>query len=153
MNTELAPGGRHVVVTGTASDSHTWNLVFLQLLMEELGHTVTNLGPCVPETDLVDHCRRVRPALIVMSSVNGHGVQDGLRAIAALRGAPDLTDVPVVIGGKLGIAGTDNARGARRLREAGFDGVFDDESGLSLFRSYVEALPSAPRPLLVGGGS
>ncbi len=153
MSTELVPGGRHVVVTGTASDSHTWNLVFLQLLMEELGCTVTNLGSCVPEADLVDHCRRVRPALIVMSSVNGHGVQDGLRAIAALRSTPDLADVPVVIGGKLGIAGADNARGAHRLRAAGFDGVFDDESGLGLFRSYVAALPSAPQPVLVGSGS
>lgn len=33
--------GLDVVVSTMASDSHTWNLVFLQLVLEELGHRVT----------------------------------------------------------------------------------------------------------------
>ncbi|MGQ4416103.1 methylaspartate mutase, partial [Streptomyces sp. SAS_269] len=34
-----------VVVSSLASDAHTWNLVFLQLLIEESGFDVVNLGP------------------------------------------------------------------------------------------------------------
>ncbi|GAA2039536.1 cobalamin B12-binding domain-containing protein [Catenulispora yoronensis] len=130
------------IVTGTASDAHTWNLVFLQLLLEELGHEVANLGPCVPDAELVDACRRTAPSLVVVSSVNGHGVSDGLRVIRRLREQRGLDGTPIVIGGKLGISGADNARHADRLLAAGFDGVFDDAAGLSLFQSYVTALPA-----------
>ncbi|WP_149828629.1 cobalamin-dependent protein [Streptomyces tailanensis] len=92
---------RTVVVTSMASDSHTWNLVFLQLLLEELGHDVVNLGPCVPDDLLVTRCAAIRPAFVVISSVNGHGCQDGLRVIRRLRSHPGLFAMPVVIGGKL----------------------------------------------------
>ena len=37
-----------VLLTGASSDAHTWNLVFLQLLIAEHGFRVTNLGPAVP---------------------------------------------------------------------------------------------------------
>ncbi len=141
---KAARGGLCVIVTGTASDAHTWNLVFLQMLLEELGHEVTNLGPCMPDDELVETCRRARPALIVMSSVNGHGVSDGLRVIERLREQPELAATPIVIGGKLGIAGADNTRYSHTLMEAGFDGVFDDRAGAghSPFRSFVAALPA-----------
>ncbi|MEU6776278.1 cobalamin-dependent protein [Streptomyces sp. NPDC046759] len=115
-----------VVVTTMASDSHTWNLVFLQLLLEELGYEVVNLGPCVPDDLLVNRCAALRPAFVVVSSVNGHGHQDGLRVIGKLRSHPDLTSTPVVIGGKLGVDGKSSAR-ARELRAAGFDEVFEEE--------------------------
>jgi hypothetical protein len=52
-----------VLLTGTASDAHTWNLVFLQKYIAEAGHEVVNLGPCVPESLLVDTCLRLRPDL------------------------------------------------------------------------------------------
>src|SRR5205823_4406136 len=98
-------GGLSVVVTSVASDSHTWNLVFLQLALEELGHRVVNLGACVPDELLVAECLRVRPDLIVVSSVNGHGFRDGTRLIGRIRACPELATTVVVIGGKLGIAG------------------------------------------------
>ena len=50
-----------VIVTGTASDAHTWNLVFLQLMLEELGHDVDNLGPCVPDEELLGPSAEQRP--------------------------------------------------------------------------------------------
>nr|WP_221469737.1 cobalamin-dependent protein [Allocatelliglobosispora scoriae] len=129
------------MVTGTASDSHTWNLVFLQLLLEELGQEVTNLGPCVPDDLLVDEARRRRPKLIVMSSVNGHGATDGMRVVEKLREQPELAGTRIVIGGKLGIAGAGNTRHTAGLVDAGFDAVFEEGAGLGLFRSYVAALP------------
>ncbi|BAU88404.1 methylaspartate mutase [Streptomyces laurentii] len=53
--------GRRVLVSSVSSDSHTWNLVFLQLLLEDLGHEVTNIGACVPDELLIAECRRHRP--------------------------------------------------------------------------------------------
>jgi methylaspartate mutase sigma subunit len=83
-----------VVLTGVSSDSHTWNLVFLQLLIAEHGCRVTNLGPAVPADLLVAECLRIDPDLVVVSTVNGHGAADGLAAIAALRAEPRLADTP-----------------------------------------------------------
>src|SRR5262249_59490655 len=97
--------GLTVVVTSVASDSHTWNLVYLQLVLEELGHKVVNLGACVPDELLISECLRVRPDLVVVSTVNGHGFHDGMELIGRFRALEDLATTPVVIGGKLGIAG------------------------------------------------
>ncbi|MCX5207933.1 cobalamin-dependent protein [Kitasatospora sp. NBC_00240] len=134
--------GLNVVVTTMVSDSHTWNLVFLQLLLEELGHRVVNLGPCVPDDVLAAECRRRRPDLIVLSSVNGHGYNDGLRVVAGLRACPELRGTPIVIGGKLGIAGAEDGARARALQEAGFDAVFEEAASVDAFRSYVRSLPA-----------
>src|SRR5262245_5123971 len=77
-----------VIVSSVASDSHTWNLVYLQLLISELGFNVINLGACVPDELLISECLSRKPAMVVISSVNGHGYQDGLRVIKSLRKYP-----------------------------------------------------------------
>lgn len=69
-----------------------------------------------------DECRARRPDLVVLSTVNGHGHQDGLRVIRRLRAAPELAGTPIVIGGKLGI---DHDRATTRgmlvgVQDAGF---------------------------------
>lgn len=125
-----------VVVSGLSSDAHTWNLVYLQLVLEELGHSVTNLGACVREDELAARCLAVQPDLIVLSSVNGHGYQDGLRAIAALRGCQQLMTTPVVIGGKLDTVGGDPTT-TGQLLDAGFDAVFIEAGAITAFRSFV----------------
>lgn len=132
--------GRMVVVSSLSSDAHTWNLVFLQLLIEEAGFEVVNLGPCVPADLLVSACRGLRPPLIVLSSVNGHGHQDGLRAIAALRAHEELATTPVVIGGKLGVGAGDRTAVVKELLAAGFDAVYDDVPDAEEFRGLVGAL-------------
>lgn len=125
-----------VLLAGTSSDAHTWNLVFLQLFLEEHGRRVANLGPCVPEQLLVEEGLSRAPELIVLSSVNGHGYDDGLRAVRALRSTPALAHVPTVIGGKLGVAGPIPAERTEDLVRAGFDEVFGD-GDLSAFSAYV----------------
>jgi N-dimethylarginine dimethylaminohydrolase/methylmalonyl-CoA mutase cobalamin-binding subunit len=141
---ELAPpaeaGGLSVVVTSVASDSHNWNLVYLQLALTELGHQVLNLGPCVPDELLVSECLWVRPDLIVVSSVNGHGFIDGMQLIGRIRRRPELAATPVVIGGKLGIAGSAGRDSRDQLMAAGFDAVFEDGTGMAAFRSFTERL-------------
>ncbi|KPC64236.1 cobalamin B12-binding domain-containing protein [Streptomyces chattanoogensis] len=120
-----ARDARTVLIAGPASDAHTWNLIYLQLLVEELGHPTVNLGPCVPDEAIVEACLLYRPRLLVLSSVNGHGHQDGIRLITRIRATADLAALPVVIGGKLGISGADTDH-ADHLRDAGFDAVYPD---------------------------
>jgi methylaspartate mutase sigma subunit len=129
-----------VLVSGVSSDSHTWNLVYLRLAIEELGHRVHNLGACVPDELLVQECLASGPDLIVLSTVNGHGFIDGMRLITRIRACPELATTPVVIGGMLGIAGPDGQRSHRRLLAAGYTAVFDDGPRMPAFRSFVEAL-------------
>ncbi|MFD3779689.1 cobalamin B12-binding domain-containing protein [Streptomyces sp. NPDC058612] len=140
----VQPSGRRVLVSSVSSDSHTWNLVFLQLLLEEMGHEVINVGSCVPDELLIEECRRVQPDLVVVSSVNGHGALDGARAIRRLREQQDLRDLRVVIGGKLGVRGAEAGTYGPELMAAGFDAVFEDAAGVAEFRRYLaqSAIPA-----------
>lgn len=130
--------GLSAIVTSLSSDAHTWNLVYLQLVLEELGVRVANLGGCVPDETILGECEARRPDLVVVSSLNGHGCRDGVRLIGALRASPALVATPVVIGGKLDVVGGSDS--AARLLGAGFDAVFEDTAGLLPFRSFVRTL-------------
>lgn len=113
----------------------------MQLLIEESGHEVRNLGPCVPDDLLVRTAVGTPTDLIVMSTVNGHGLTDGARVVRLLRGEPALRDVPIVIGGKLGVAGDSGPEGVQALLEAGFTAVFgDDEVDVALFGAYIDSV-------------
>lgn len=131
---------RRALLSSVSSDSHTWNLVFLQLLLEEAGCDVVNLGACVPDDLLIDACFAHDPDLVVISSVNGHGYAEGMRLIGRLRALPELAGIPVVIGGKLNTSGDDEEMG-RALVGAGFSAVFQDGcAGPGNFVDYVRAL-------------
>jgi methylaspartate mutase sigma subunit len=129
-----------VLLTSTASDAHTWNLVYLQLLIEEMGNQVRNLGPCVPTGAVLSEMAAYSPDVVVVSSVNGHGYADGLRLISELRASPALSGVPVVIGGKLGIDGTYDAAQSRRLLDAGFTAVFDERASVRELETYMNSI-------------
>ncbi|MCE6996502.1 cobalamin B12-binding domain-containing protein [Saccharothrix sp. S26] len=137
--------GLDIVVTSLASDAHTWNLVFLQLVLEEAGHRVVNLGACVPDDLLVSECARHAPDLVVVSSVNGHGFHEAKRVIAKLRARPDLAATPVVVGGKLGIDGPGGQDRAAILTAAGYDAVFEDAGSIAAFRAFLGRLPVGVR--------
>ncbi|WP_367127683.1 cobalamin B12-binding domain-containing protein [Saccharothrix sp. HUAS TT1] len=132
-------GGRRVLLSSVSSDSHTWNLVFLQLLLEEQGHEVVNLGACAPDDLVLAHCLADAPDLLVISTVNGHGHADGKRLIAKLRAEPALRGLPAVIGGKLGVAGAADLDRVADLVDAGFDAVFAEGSDLGAFTHFVTA--------------
>ena len=142
--TRLASNSR-VLLTSTSSDAHTWNLVFLQLLMTEHGHEVHNLGACVPVELLVSEPLRIRPDMLVLSSVNGHGLLDGRRAIRAIRRVPALDAVLAVLGGKLTTNGALSTAQWRALRSAGFDAVFTGDTAVERFRRLLTpaAAPAA----------
>ncbi|MEW2163785.1 cobalamin-dependent protein [Streptomyces sp. NPDC007084] len=132
--------GLDIVVTGTSSDAHTWNLIYLELLLTEWGHRVTNLGACVPDDLVVTEALAQCPDLVVVSSVNGHGAADGQRLITRLRAEPRLARLPVVIGGKLGTGEETTRAGLPRLRAAGFTEVFEESAGTAPFRRYLDTL-------------
>ena len=139
----VRPPGLSVVVSSVASDSHTWNLIFLQLALEGLGHRVVNLGGCVPDDLLVAECLRQLPDLVVISTVNGHGLRDGTRLIGQIRACPELATTPVVIGGKLGIDGSGGSATRDQLRAAGYDAIFEDGAGVEALRSFTEQLTAS----------
>jgi methylaspartate mutase sigma subunit len=142
-----------VLLTSVSSDSHTWNLVYLQLLLEELGCEVTNLGACVPDSLVIDTVRRIRPEAVVCSTVNGHGRIDGARMIRALRADPDpdVAGVPAIIGGKLGIDGDDDGAALAELLDAGFTTVFTDRARPEDLGRVLGALPA--RATAIGAAS
>jgi methylaspartate mutase sigma subunit len=121
-----APRRINAVVTSLSSDAHTWNLVFLQLFLEERGINVRNLGPCVPAAEIVEACLRTRTDLLVVSTVNGHGAADAEEAIILVRAENRLSDLRVVIGGKLGTEGYEGENRGSRLLACGYDAVFED---------------------------
>lgn len=136
---------KRFLVTSVSSDAHMWNLVFLQLLLEERDGDVTNLGICVPDEVIIDECLRSRPDVVVVSTVNGHGHIDGLRLIRKLRAVPELADMKVVIGGKLGVKGAENAKYSAELVANGFDAAFESSTGLAAFESFLGSIRSKPR--------
>lgn len=138
---ELAPrqlsGPLDVIVTGLPSDAHTWNLVYIQLLLEDMGHRVVNLGSCVPHDEVVTACAALQPDLLVVSSVNGHGAHDGRLLIEAVRARRELDGLPAVIGGKLAVTDEGNEQRALELTRAGFDAVFQDSVDTLAFPGFV----------------
>lgn len=132
-------GGLRVVLSSLPSDAHTWNLVYVELVLREMGHVVRNLGACVPQRMLVRECCDTSPDLVVISTVNGHGASEGARAVKALRRDRRTCDVPVVIGGKLTTRGRAGGGVSGQLLRAGFSEVFDDADA-ERFRAYVGTL-------------
>ena len=146
---DVVPAIRHrILLSTTSSDSHTWNLMFLQLLLEECGFEVVNLGPCVPDDLLVETARDRRPSAIVISTVNGHGRIDGTRLAGAVRQDPEIAQLPMVIGGKLGIEGTSSDDEVSRLIEAGFDAVFIGDANPDELPTALSRVLPARRPEL-----
>lgn len=136
----------YAVLGGTPSDSHTWNLLFIQLLMEENGWSVTNLGACVPVATLVDESLRRVPDLIVISTVNGHGAQDARQVIEGVRAEQALSRVPVSLGGKLCVNEDLERAAVGELAAAGFDAVLVGETAVPAFLSLLAQVATAPEP-------
>ncbi|MFJ2376720.1 cobalamin B12-binding domain-containing protein [Streptomyces sp. NPDC087769] len=132
---------RHAVLTTIASDSHTWNLLFLQLLLEEQGWEVTNLGACVPVDVLIEEATARPPGLIVVSTVNGHGAEEAPGLARAVRAVPALARVPLVVGGKLDTSGTIAPEVHASLTDAGFDAVLTGANAVPGLLALLEALP------------
>ncbi|GHB62054.1 methylaspartate mutase [Streptomyces xanthochromogenes] len=123
------------LVSTVESDSHIWNLVYLQKLLEENGATVRNLGSCTPVDLVVRAVRESRPELLVVSSVNGHGHHGARVLLSALQ--ENGLEVPCVVGGKLTTTESDNDRVRRDLLAHGYTDVFLGEDAIPRFRDFL----------------
>lgn len=121
-----------IVLATVSSDSHMWNLVYLDLYLGELGYEVTNLGACTPADEVLDAVLRTDADALVISSVNGHGSHEGARLVQHVRAGG--WSGTAVIGGKLTTSGilTDSERDA--LLASGFDAVLEGNDLESLLK-------------------
>lgn len=138
------PHSLKVLLTNISSDSHTWNLVFMQLMLEFMGHEVVNLGACCPDELVIERCGSEHFDLLVVSTVNGHGNIDGERLIRRLRARSDVPQPMAVIGGKLGIHGEADKSHSQRLLDAGFSAVFNAASSILQFENFVKTISARP---------
>lgn len=129
---------KRAVVATVPSDSHMWNMVFIELVLREHGWDVLNLGACTPPDLVVETCLAERPDMLVISSVNGHGHIGGRKVIGLIRQQSELDYMPAVIGGKLGTLGADNSVFADPLVAAGYSAVFMESEGLPAFTRFIE---------------
>ncbi|MFI7110378.1 cobalamin B12-binding domain-containing protein [Nonomuraea sp. NPDC050227] len=136
------------VVATISSDAHTWNLMYLQLLLEERGHQVTNLGPCTPVEEIIENCSAEHANLLVLSTVNGHGVIEAPSCIRAIRRVPELAGLQVVIGGKLGVAGPLPPEQTQELLRLGYDAVFDTPDSINRLDEFLRRFEKAHRHAL-----
>jgi methanogenic corrinoid protein MtbC1 len=130
---------KRAVIATVPSDSHMWNLVYIELLLRENGWDVNNLGACTPAEFVVEICLAQRPDMLVVSTVNGHGHIGGRKLIGQLRSQPELEYLPVVIGGKLGTLGSENSTFVEPLIAAGYSAVFVEAEGLEAFSRFIES--------------
>lgn len=128
----------NAILTGTRSDSHTWNLVFMELWLQEQGLQVTNLGSCVPVEEIVAACQSLRPELLIVSTVNGHGGIEGQDIAHGLRESKLLDQLHTVIGGKLATRPEREPALVKALLTAGFDQVLIDDDALDRLSAWID---------------
>ncbi|MEV6559326.1 cobalamin-dependent protein [Nocardia sp. NPDC051756] len=124
------------VLCTVESDSHLWNLVYLQKLLEEHGASVHNLGTCTPVDNVAAAIREDRPDLLVVSSVNGHGFHGAQVLLNHLK--ENGLEVACAIGGKLTTAVSDDDRVRSELLELGFTDVFLGDDAIDRFQDFLK---------------
>lgn len=136
--------GRRCLITTVQSDSHTWNLIYIQLLLEELGATVINLGCCVPIEETISAIELNNPDLVIVSSVNGHGYFQGKELIERAQRELEGCLPPFIIGGKLSTNTEKNELIDRDLLGVGYDAVFQSDDAIVQFRKYLSVYSNSP---------
>lgn len=131
------------IVASTVSDAHTWNLVFVELVVRENGYRSLNLGPCTPVEEVVAACIELSPDLVVVSTINGLGMLDAGHLIHAIQAAT-VDHPPVVIGGNFGLEL--DADTVRTIQILGYSEVFLGESAVPRFVQYLETLKRSRSP-------
>ncbi|MFC4258096.1 cobalamin B12-binding domain-containing protein [Marinobacter lacisalsi] len=135
--------GKHILITTVQSDSHTWNLIYIQLVLEELGATVTNLGSCVPIEESVSEIESCNADLVIVSSVNGHGYYQGMGLIKHAQNLLAGRLPPFVIGGKLSTNTKMDVFIESDLVSAGYNAVFLGDDAIASFKKYLSSMSNS----------
>lgn len=128
---------KKILISSISSDSHTWNLVYMQLLCEELGYEVINIGNCIPMEYLIQKTHYHKPDLLIISTVNGHGHIEAMQIIKEIKKYDMLKNMKAIIGGKLGTMGENNQQYTQKLLDEGFDQVFSGDNAVENFVTYM----------------
>jgi methylaspartate mutase sigma subunit len=130
-----------VVITSTPSDSHTWNLLFLELLFNEEGFTTHNLGCCVPITDLMGSIYTINPDLIVISSLNGLLYLDLEKMMLHIKKfLMSHHRCKLLVGGNLSTHKRESLYLKKRFLNMGIDRVFDGKHAVKQLKNYLSSL-------------
>jgi len=129
-----------VLLTTVPSDAHNWNMIFMQLLLEENGFTVINLGPCVPASLMASACLEHHPDAVVVSTINGHGFIEGKELITEAKKVACVAETPFFIGGKLSTDATLSHLYALELEQAGYRKAFASGADLESFLHHLEQI-------------
>lgn len=121
---------KKILLVTVPSDSHSWNLVFMELLLRDLGCDVENMGPNTPVDEVLIRLSRDDHDMVVVSTVNGHGYIEGAELARRIRNETGY-EKDIYIGGKIC---TENdpyiiSQHYSALKSSGFDAVFDDSMG------------------------
>jgi methylaspartate mutase sigma subunit len=125
------------LLTTIESDSHTWNLVYIQCVLEEHHIDTINLGPCVPVVTTLDAMHAHRPDAVVISTVNGHGLVQGRSLLSEARRRFGASCPPMLIGGQLSTRAAERLSIRRELLTLGFSGVFVGDRAVAEFRHWL----------------
>lgn len=126
------------LLTTIPSDSHNWNLIYMQLLLEENGFEVINLGACTTYEEVEQACLNIVPEIVVVSTVNGHGYLEGKTLIEKIKSIAKMKDIPVYIGGKLSTDKNMSYQYSVELEEAGYTGVYPETRKIGDFISELK---------------
>lgn len=126
------------LLTTIPSDSHNWNLIYMQLLLEENGFEVINLGACTTYDEVEQACVKNVPDIVVVSTVNGHGYLEGKTLIEKIKSITEMKDIPVYIGGKLSTDKNMSYRYSVELEEAGYTSVYPETRKIADFISELK---------------
>lgn len=129
---------KQAVLATIPSDSHSWNLVFMQLFLEEQGFEVLNLGSCTSFDKITEACLEHEPCLTLISTLNGLGCEEGKKLSNLINDLPFRRHTKLVIGGNLGIDQKKQADHAADLMESGFDAAFYGPDSLQSFLEFVD---------------
>lgn len=138
------------VLATVSCDAHSWNLVYLQLLLEEEGYRVANLGPCTEISAVLDAAADPDVRIVVLSTINGHGGLEAAGYARDLRARYPDRDLRIVIGGKLTTDGVLDEALRAGLLAAGFDEVYTGADAADRFRASLRA--DECRRTLAGAG-
>jgi methylaspartate mutase sigma subunit len=122
-----------------------WNLIYMQLLLEEHAYEVTNLGCCTPPSVLADAVQREESGLIVISTINGHGAAQAKSTLEQLQLRFGSQIPAIVIGGRLTTSTLRDAAAAEELEKAGYDCAFVGALALNRFSAYLSIGAQAQR--------
>jgi methylaspartate mutase sigma subunit len=121
----------NILLATTPSDSHTWNLIYLKMLLEEHNHQVNLLGPCTPVDDIISGVQLNNVDIVAISSINGHGFLEAQEIPQKMCRLPHPP--PIIIGGNLITNGRLSRKQKNHLIRIGFYEVYSEGDSTSEF--------------------